>query len=47
MSEAEYKELDLHKVAVDIPKMQSTYLRLNEPGDETKVDSGLLYFNTS
>ena len=45
VSEAEYEELDLHKVAVDIPKMKSTYLRLHEPRDETKVHSGLFYFN--
>ena len=31
VSEAEYEELDLYKVAVDIPKMKSTYFKLNEP----------------
>ena len=41
MSEAEYEELDLHKVAVDIPKMKSTYFKLNEPA---KVQIGLPLF---
>ena len=41
MSEAEYEELDLYKVAVDIPKMKSTYFKLNEPA---KVQIGLNLF---